>query len=132
MRGAAEFARSGLPGAANLHAADLFGADARRLLSRSGSRKVFIGETDADARLAASLAVLLGYARVSVLDGGYGAFTRTILDAPAASDGATGRDPELALFRANAGAKIAALIKARGAAKPVARPARKILGGCGV
>ena len=132
MRPAAEFARSGLPGAANLQAADLFGADARRLLSRSGSRKVFIGETDADARLAASLAVLLGYARVSVLDGGYGAFTRTILDAPAALDGATGGDPELARFRANAGAKIAALIKARGAAKPVARPARKILGGCGV
>ncbi len=118
-RPAADFAKSGLPGAVNIPLAEMFGSTWRDVLSRGG-HKIFIGQREEEGRTAASLALQLGYRDVGVLRGGQMAFATTILAASAASDGAAGMNDETALFRADAGVKIAALIKARGAA-PVKR-----------
>lgn len=132
VRPAVAFAKRGLPGAVNLGIDDLFGSTWRDLLARTGTRKVFIADNEADAARAASLALLLGYRDVGVLAGGWTMFTRTILDPAATASSTAPVDEETAQFRADAGVKIAALIKSRGAAKPVQRVPRKIAGGCGV
>ncbi len=129
-RPAADFAKSGLPGAVNIPVAELFGSAWRDVLTRRG-HKIFIGQHEEEARAAASVALQLGYREVGVLRGGQAAFATTILAAPAASDGTGAMTDDTALFRADAGTRIAALIKARGAA-PVKRVAKKITGGCGV
>lgn len=130
VRPAAAFAASGLPGAVNIPIEEMFGTTWRDVLSRR-AHKIFVGEREEDARSAATLALLLGYRNVGVLEGGQAAFASTILQATPTSDRHSAVDEETAQFRAEAGVKIAALIKARGAA-PVKRVVKKISGGCGV
>ena len=131
VRPAAAFAKSGLPGAVNIPVQEMFGSTWRDVLGRRGAHKIFIGQGEDEARAAASLALELGYRDVGVLQGGFTMFTHAILDAPPATAGVGAVDDETALFRADAGVKLAAMIKARGAA-PAKRVAKKISGGCGV
>ena len=128
------FAKDGLPGAVNIPAADLFGKTWADVLARARTHKVFVANSEADAARAAALASRLGYRQIAVLAGGLDEFARTILRAPApAAAPADERDDRVvAEFRRDAGIRIAALMKARGAAKPGQRTVKKITGGCGV
>ena len=130
VRPAAAFAATGLPGAVNIPLTDMFGKTWADVLSRGRTRKVFVADAEVNAEQAARLALLLGYRNVGVLVGGMSGFWQTMLQARApASDQ---DDPEVAQFRLEAGARIAALIKARSARKPVHRTVKRITGGCGV
>lgn len=129
VRPAAAFGKASLPGSINVRTADMFGATWRDALGRTGTRKVFVADTEAEAMAAASLALRLGYDDVGVLQDGMAGFTHTILDAKAAPDAAA---DQVAMFRADAGVRIEKLIKERGAVKPVVKAAKKIVGGCGV
>jgi hypothetical protein len=126
VRDAAEFARSSLPGAVNMQTAAMLGKEYRDVLSREQTRKVFFARDEATAVRAATLAGLLGFSNVAVLQDGLDGFESTILKpgSQPAPDEVTAR------FRARAGTEIATLIAQRGAAKPVRR-IKKVQGGCG-
>lgn len=132
VRPAEIFSRSGLPGAINVPSEQLFAPDWRDVLGRAGKRKIFLAQNEADAQSAASLALLLGYRNVAVLEDGLTSFSRVILAARPPSDATQSPEEDVAAFRAEAGARINAMMAARRAPKPVQRPTRKIAGGCGV
>ena len=131
VRPSAEFARASLPGAVNVAIADLFGRGVPSALTQAHRRKVFLAADERGADEAATLARLLGYENVAVLQGGFGAFRATILDAAPPAASGEGNDETLA-FRAVAGRRIAELMKARATTGAVVRKPKKIAGGCGV
>jgi rhodanese-related sulfurtransferase len=131
VRPAADFAKACLPGAVNLAPADLFGRAVPPTLAQPHRRKVFVGATEREADEAATLARLLGFENVAVLEGGCNGFRSTVLAAAASTAGAPGTGDTQA-FRAEAGRQIAALIKASAGAGAVVRKPKKIAGGCGV
>jgi len=130
VREAAEFAKTSLPGAINIQPAAMFGKEWRDVLSPEQNRKVFFAQDEADATRAATLASLLGYKNVAVLQGGLNGFTQTILKATAPEQGLPEVEQATYRFRARAATEIATLIKQRGGVKPVRR-IKKVQGGCG-
>jgi rhodanese-related sulfurtransferase len=130
LRPATELAKGSLPGSVSMAASDLFGRGMPPALAQSRRHKVFVASDPREAAAAATLASLLGYGNVAVLEGGWSGFRSTILD-QAATDPATASNEVLA-FRAEAGRQIAALISARANAGTVVKKPRKIAGGCGV
>jgi rhodanese-related sulfurtransferase len=129
VRPSAAFAASSLPGAVSIPANDLFATASKDVLGRA-TRKIFVADDEAQARTAASLALLLGYRNVGVLEDGLTGFTRSILAARKPS-GAAGED-DVAEFRAEAATRLTAMMAARRAPKPTPRTVKKIAGGCGV
>lgn len=129
-RPASDFRAFSLPQAVNIPAKELFGKAWREQLSRRRDVKVFVADDQDAATEAASLALALGVENVFVLDGGLRGFRRDLLDIAAHDTAAL--DGDTRDFRLDAAPKIAALIKARGAAKPVERKVKKVAGGCGV
>ncbi len=128
VRSAAGFAKASLPGAVNLPIDTLGDKEARLTLADRGVRKVFFAEDDAASARAAAYAGLLGYTNVAALDGGWRGFEKSIL-APS-GDAAGGVGPDARVFRQSAGPQIAALIRERGAPKPV-KVLKRVQGGCG-
>ena len=129
-RPAAQFSAFSLPRAVNIPVGELFGKTWRDGLARARDLKVFFGDDEREATTAALLAERLGYGNVAVLDGGLRTFRADILGPTPAR--ALRIDQDTEVFRASAGPRIAALIKARGAAKAVERKVKKVAGGCGV
>lgn len=130
VRPSSAFAASSLPGAVNIPAGDLFSSGSKDVMDRSGTRKIFVADDETQARTAASLALLLGYRNVGVLEDGLTGFTRSILAARKPS-GAAGEN-DVAEFRAEAATRLTAMMAARRAPKPAPRTVKKIAGGCGV
>jgi len=128
VRDAVQFAKSSLPRAVNMQPATMLGKEWRDVLAEARKRKVFFAQDEATAVRAATLASLLGYRNLAVLEGGLAGFDHTILQAPASVD--PGVDAVTARFRARAGVEIATLIKQRGAVK-TERRIKKVQGGCG-
>jgi hypothetical protein len=132
IRSPSVFTATGLPGAENLALSDFFSQSARELLHQPRKVVVFVGEDDASSVQAATLARELGVERVAALEGGYPAVRDTVLNVVPPADALTGPARDTWEFRVEAAPKLAALIKARSAAKPVVKKAKKIAGGCGV
>jgi rhodanese-related sulfurtransferase len=130
LRPAADLAKGSLPGAVSMAASDLFGRGMPPALAHARRHKVFVAADPREAEAAATLASLLGYGNVAVLEGGWSGFRSTILDQAAADPAAAAT--EVAAFRADAGRQIAALIGARANAGTVVKKPKKIAGGCGV
>jgi rhodanese-related sulfurtransferase len=130
LRPAADLAKGSLPGSVSMTASDLFGRGMPPALAQSRRHKVFVAADPREAEAAATLASLLGYGNVAVLEGGWSGFRSTILEQKGI-DPATASSEVLA-FRAEAGRQIAALIGARAHAGTVVKKPRKIAGGCGV
>lgn len=126
------FLAQGLPGAVNITQADLFGQEARATLTKGTGLTVFVAEDEQGGIVAATIARELGVDQVAALQGGYQAIRSTVLEAAPSPDALAGPDRDTWAFRLEAGPKLAALIKARGAAKPVEKKVRRITGGCGV
>jgi rhodanese-related sulfurtransferase len=120
-----------LPRALNIPLNDLFGKAWRDVLAQPHTLKVFVADDEGAGTTAASLASLLGYVNVAVLEGGLQRFRADLLEAPTGEPIPSGRG-ESAAFRQAAGPKLMALIKAQSTAKPVVRTAKKVAGGCGV
>lgn len=141
VRSAEEFTKTGLPGAVNLAPADMLGRSYHDLLGRTGKQKVFFAEDEAAGREAATLARLLGYDDVAVLEGGLAGFRKTILEAPEAPPepekptvtlAVVNQTEVTARFRARASKEMATLIANRGKTAPTVKRVKKIVGGCGV
>ena len=130
VRDAPEFALTSLPRAVNIQPVTMLGKEWRDVLSQEQNRKVFFARDEATAVRAATLAGLLGYKNVAVLQGGLDGFNKTILQAAASGEGESEIDRETSRFRARAATEIATLIKQRGGVKPVRR-IKKVQGGCG-
>lgn len=130
VRDAAAFAKTSLPNAVNMQPAAMFGKEWRPTLANEKSRKVFFAQDDKAALHAATLATLLGYPNVAVLDGGLNAFNRTILQASSASSGQSGIDQATSRFRLRAASTISTLIKQRSGVK-TERRIKRVQGGCG-
>jgi hypothetical protein len=81
---------------------------------------------------AATLASLLGYEEISVLQGGLEGFHATILNARLPDRDLTRSERDAFRFRLRAAPQITALIKERGRVKPVRRSVKKAVGGCGI
>lgn len=134
VRDAKEFETLSLPGSVNIPVDAMFGKEWRDVLGHQAKEKVFVGREGEDGASAATLARLLRYDRVAFLEGGLATFQREILSAPralAASPIEAPGSADVQRFRERAGPAIAALIKERGAPKPVAPRVKKIVGGCG-
>lgn len=130
VRDAAEFTRMSLPGAANIRLDSMFGKEGRELLGPAGTKKVFFANTEAGALRAAALAGLLGFENVAALKGGLDGFKSTILDASAPAREPSAQERDAYQFRLRAAPQIAALIRERGAPKPV-KAVKRVQGGCG-
>jgi rhodanese-related sulfurtransferase len=130
VRDAAEFAKTSLPGAVNIQPATMFGKEWRDVLFQKQNREVFFAQDEAAAVRAATLAQVLGYRNIAVLEGGLDGFNHTILQASAPAEGLSDVDQGIYRFRAHAAVEIASLIKQRGGVKPVRR-IKKVQGGCG-
>ncbi|MCA9149133.1 MAG: YeeE/YedE family protein [Planctomycetales bacterium] len=131
VRSPTAYEKVGLPGATNIPVEQFFGRQWHDVLG-SRKRKVFIGEDQQASIAAAGLASLLGYKEVYALEGGLSGFEATILNAqPATGDSPKG-NAETHEFRVAAAPRLMAMIKERGQTKPVARPVKKVVGGCGV
>jgi rhodanese-related sulfurtransferase len=126
------FTKSGLPGAVNIPAGDLFSQAARATLTRTDRQQVFVADDEAAGVAAATIARELGAERVSALRGGLRGFQSTVLNLTPPPDALTGSDRDTWAFRLDAAPKLAALIQARSEAKPVAKKVKKIAGGCGL
>lgn len=130
VRDASAFAKMSLPGAVNIQPPTMLGKEWRDVLTQEYKRKVFFSQDEAGAARAATLAALLGYKDIAVLQGGLDSFTTTILQAAAPAGNLAAGAGATARFRARAATEIAALIKQRGGVKPV-RQIKKVQGGCG-
>lgn len=119
-----------LPTAVNLTMEHVAGKPGRDVLGRRRTLKVFLADREDEAVTAATLAAQLGYERVAVLEGGLDAFRAQILSPSATED--TMLDEDTRIFRVAAAPRLTALIAARGAARPVVTPVKRVAGGCGV
>ncbi len=131
VRSPKAWAARSLPGSVNVATRDLFGKEWSATLSPRHVRKVVVGETEEQARIAGLLIRELGYENVAVLEGGFPKFEKTILT-PAPFAFAGGRwDADVARFRDDARAEIARLAeqaKKAGQKQPIKE--KKIQGGC--
>lgn len=119
-----------LPGAVAVPRAELLGREWRGTFAPRLVQKVFVAETEAEARTAALLLVESGFENVSFLEGGYPAFERTIL-----TPGATGSEPRstavVARFRDRARTELAERVRLeREAGTAAPKKVRKVQGGC--
>ena len=131
LRSAAAFTSSALPGADNVTLRDLFGKDWVPILSRRHVKKVLVSDDEAQERTAYLLLRELGYENLAVLQGGFGAFERTILAPGPFIPTGSRWDGDVKAFREKAREDILKLIaenKNKGAKEP--KKTKKIQGGC--
>ncbi|MCX6132326.1 MAG: YeeE/YedE thiosulfate transporter family protein [Ignavibacteriales bacterium] len=131
LRSPGAFASHSLPGADNIALRDLFGKDLIPTLSRRHIKKVLIGDDEGQERTAYLLLRELGYENLAVLQGGFGAFDRTILSPGSFIMTGSRWDGDVKAFREKAREDILKLIaenKKKGAKEP--KKAKKAQGGC--
>jgi rhodanese-related sulfurtransferase len=119
-----------LPGTIAVPSGEVLGKEWRSTFAPRMVKKVFVAETEADAKTAAFLLVETGFENVAYLEGGYGAFERTVLSAkPPEGEGRFA--PVVERFREQARTALAervTLEKAAGTAAP--KKVKKVQGGC--
>lgn len=119
-----------LPGAIAVPASEILGKEWRKSFSPRLVKKVLVAETEAEAKTAAYLLVETGFENAAYLEGGYGAFERTVLS-PAAPVGEGRFAPVVERFRAQARVGLAEMVRlerATGTAAP--KKVKKVQGGC--
>ena len=131
LRSSDAFVSRSLPGSDNIALRDLFSKDLIPTLSRRHVKKVLVANDEAQERTAYLLLQELGYENLVVLQGGFGAFDRTILSpAPFIPTGSRW-DTDVKTFREKAREDILKLIaenKNKGAKEP--KKTKKVQGGC--
>ena len=132
VRDASEFLKMSLPGAVNIPVESMFGKEWQDVLVQSRKKKVFFANNEDDAVKAATLAKVLGYENVRVLQGGLAEFTQTILDAQLPLHELTRGEEDTYKFRLKAAPQLATLIQERDQPKRVEVRVKKIQGGCGI
>jgi uncharacterized protein len=131
IRDGSEYAKMSLPGALNIPMQSMFGKEWGDVLAQAQKKKVLIANDEAVELQAAQLTRLLGYENFLVLQGGFGEFTRCILNPHTPKGALTRSEADVYRFRQNAAPLIIAMIKEQKAPKNVERHVKKIVGGCG-
>jgi rhodanese-related sulfurtransferase len=131
FRSPEEYAITALPGSANMGIPDLFKKEADMLLAKKHNLKVFISSDGQDAQKAALAAHKLGYASVSVLEGGFDKFRSLILSEGSFRIVNARWDQDVQRFRTTARGKLLKMME-EAKAKPGAtlKKVKKIKGGC--
>ncbi len=125
------FAALALPGSVNGSVRDLFGKEWREVVGPLHVRKVIVGADEAQERTAYLLLHELGYENLAVLEGGFPAFERTILEPIMLVSTGSRWDGDVRRFRESARTEILRMVKeakASGQKKP--KKEKKIQGGC--
>lgn len=131
LRDAAEYQSMTLPGAINISLDEMFGKQWRDVLG-SSKIKVFIAEDEMLERRACALAQELGYKNFHFLRGGLSNFRNNILNVSIPQRELTPDEKDMYRFRTKASVQLAEMIKQQVAGpKKVARPVKKVSGGCG-
>ena len=119
-----------LPGAVAVPRPELLGREWRGTFAPRLVQKVFVAETEAEARTAALLLVETGFENVSFLEGGYPAFERTVLT-PGAPAGEPRFAAVVARFRDRARTELAERVRLeREAGTAAPKKVKKVQGGC--
>ncbi len=119
-----------LPGAIAVPAAEVLGKEWRITFSPRMVKKVLVAETEAEAKTASYLLVETGFENVAYLEGGYGAFERTVLSAKE-PEGEGRFAPVVERFREQARAGLAEMVRLERAAGTAApKKVKKVQGGC--
>ena len=119
-----------LPGTIAVPAGEVLGKEWRSTFSPRLLRKVLVAENEAEAKTAAYLLVETGFENVAYLEGGYGAFERTVLSAkPPEGEGRFA--PVVERFREQARTALAERVRLERAAGTAApKKIKKVQGGC--
>jgi len=131
LRDADEFVKMSLPESVNLPLDRFFSRTAGETLGQSDTKMVLFGQNQEAGVRAATLAGLLGYHNVAVLDGGLDGFQSQILDASLPKGDLSPQEADTYRFRVRVAPEIAALIRERVAPKP-AKVITRVQGGCGI
>ena len=119
-----------LPGTIAVPAGEVLGKEWRSSFSPRLVRKVLVADTEAEAKTSAYLLVETGFENVAYLEGGYGAFERTVLS-PAAPEGEGRFAPVVERFREQARTGLAERVRLERAAGTAApKKVKKVQGGC--
>jgi rhodanese-related sulfurtransferase len=131
VRDEKEFSVRALPQSVNIPMEKMFGKEWIAELGQRHKKKVFVANDETRARTSARLANRLGYENVVVLHGGFDEFNRTILQAPAISEGIPPAVDRTAGFRSRASLTITKMIlDAKTGTSKTPRLTKKIKGGC--
>lgn len=123
------YARFALPASKNVQMAEVFGREPVEALARPHVRKVLVGDSEHDERVACLLLARLGYENLAALKGGLGAFRDTILSPPSDTPAPSGNG-EVRAFRQAARTRILELTARARTAGPKEAKKVKIQGGC--
>ena len=120
-----------LPGSTNVQTSDFFGKEWVSVFSRRHVKKVLVGGSEAQERTAYLLLQELGYENLGILQGGFDAFNKTILNPSPFVPTGSRWDEDVKQFREKARVDILAMIEsARNNTAKVPKKEKKIQGGC--
>lgn len=119
-----------LPGTIAVPAGEVLAREWRSSFSPRMVKKVLVADDETDARTAAYLLVETGFENVAYLEGGYGAFERTVLSTKA-PEGEGRFAPVVERFREQARVALAERVRLERAAGTAApKKVKKVQGGC--
>lgn len=131
IRSAEEYEAFALPVSQNVKVKEFFGKDWRDILAQRHTKKVVVGNTEAEERTAALVLKELGYENVAILEGGMGAFRSSIFGAQPDAPVEGSRDADVIKFRRSARAGIEkAIAEAKAAGSAAPKKTKQIKGGC--
>jgi uncharacterized membrane protein YedE/YeeE/rhodanese-related sulfurtransferase len=130
LRGEAARKARPLPGTVAVPAGEVLGKEWRSTFAPRLVKKVLVASNEAEAKTAAYLIVETGFENLAYLEGGYGAFERTVLSAKA-PEGEGRFAPVVARFRSEARTALAERVRLERAAGTAApKKVKKVQGGC--
>jgi hypothetical protein len=125
------FAKLALPGSVNIQLRDLFSKDWTTPFSQRHVKKVIVGDSKAQERIAYLLLQELGYENLAILQGGFDEFNKNILVASAFVPTGSRWDRDVKQFREQAHTDILKMIESNKNKGPkVPKLEKKIQGGC--
>ena len=125
------YSKLALPASDNLQMRDFFGKDWAPLLSQRHVKKVLVADNETQERTAYLLLEELGYENLAVLQGGYDAFKKTILEGTGLIPVAARWDKDVITFREKARIMIGKMIEEnRAKGTKLQKKVKKIQGGC--
>ncbi|HEY0866098.1 MAG TPA: YeeE/YedE thiosulfate transporter family protein [Fimbriimonas sp.] len=131
LRGEKDYDDLTLPRSIRVSLDDMLGREITPDLARRSVRKVFVAESENEARVAALLASKLGYERASVLKGGFGTIRREYFSEEPLPEPGDQEQAEIRDWKLGARAQLRRQIleaKRKGTARP--KKEKKIAGGC--
>jgi len=130
VRSAERYDKLTLPGAVNITPETMFSKEWNMMLSARNKRRVFIADTEHDARRADAVAQALGVENTFVLQGGLAEFEASILRYRTPASIADDQTADTDRFRLRAAPAIAKLIADAKNKPKVVKIVKKIAGGC--